>query len=128
MDCISISNGGINYFDDYTGIEPMKYITALILILTMNQTQAELVTIGWTLATEREDGTPLDISEIEGTNFLFKYIGMDFGPFLLPPNVLSLPLSTDSNESCLKFWTVLLDGMESTPTEWLCLTNTPEVE
>ena len=99
----------------------MKYITALILILTMNQTQADPVTISWSLATEREDGTPLDISEIAGTNI---WAG-PWGPFLVPIDFLSLDIETGDYLSCFKFSTVLLDGMESAQTEWLCLTNTP---
>ncbi len=101
----------------------MKY-TALILMLAMNQTQAAPVKISWTLATEREDGTPLYISEIAGTNL---WIGT-WGPFLMPVDFTSLDIQTSDYLHCFKFSTVLLDGTDSEPTEWLCLSNTPEGE
>ena len=51
----------------------MKLITALLLLsLTA---QAEPTTIAWTIANTLEDGTPVDISEVEGVNLYFKAEG-----------------------------------------------------
>ena len=102
----------------------MKHITALLL-LAMNA-QAAPVTISWSLATEREDGTPLYEHEIAGSNFWFNFSGSSWGPFIVNPDFTSININTSPNGLCLKLSTVLNDGTESAPTDWLCLSDTPE--
>ena len=105
----------------------MKYLTA-ILLLTMNSAIAAPVTINWSLPTEREDGTYLDISEIAGTNIWFHMSGSEWGPFLVLPEFTSIGINTGPNEFCMKLSTDLFEGPDSAITEWLCLSNTPEGE
>ena len=97
----------------------MKY-TALILMLAMNHARADLVTINWSLSTEREDGTPLDISEIAGTNIWFE----SWGPYLFPIYSTSLNIPINNYLFCVTLSTLLLDGIESDP-KMLCVSNTP---
>lgn len=89
-------------------------------MLAMNHARADLVTINWSLPTEREDGTPLDISEIAGTNIWFE----SWGPYLFPIYSTSLNIPINNYLFCVTLSTLLLDGTESDPKR-LCVSNTP---
>jgi len=104
----------------------MKYITAIILALTMTAAIAAPIKIGFSHRMEREDGTPLDISEIMGTNIYFGVNGGVWYIFMLPVDTMFVQLQTSPNEFCVQFETVLHDLTHSEPSEWLCFTNTPK--
>lgn len=103
----------------------MKHLTALTLMLAMNTATAGPLTHSWTLQMFMEDGTPIDISEIEGTNVYMKWEGgIEAGPFMFPLPLTHIDFTSTSVGFCIRVATLLHNGDESKKTGWECSTNT----
>ena len=101
----------------------MKLLT-LLLLSTL--AQADDITISWEYATQREDGTAINLLEIGGTNVTYQLDGWDYGPWFMPVPRKELTLIIKETPICLKLATVLVDGEKSPPTNWLCLAVSEE--
>ena len=98
---------------------------ALALVALLVPVSSFALDISWVQPTEREDGTPLPVSEIAGYRLVWMLKGQAQPDVTVPPGTTYVLNPPFAGRVCATLQTIDTDGLESVPSNTACKNAKP---